>query len=270
MNCFQFNQRHLLRFWITLGIIVCVSPGFVTAQPVVFNDPNLQVAVEEELRIANPNCSDMQSLTFLDASDSGITDLTGLECATNLQTLYLHVNRLSDISVLVNLTGLQELWLYSNQISDISVLANLTDLTVLVLTYNQISDISVLANLTGLTVLVLSDNQISDISVLANLTTMQRLYLSANPLNTPAYCQDIPQIWMNNSDLSFITYDFPNPNPLTVDCTFNLNELLLFNQQWIESNCNSFNNWCSGADLLHVGSVNMENFAEVSNLWLAP
>ena len=50
---------------------------------------------------------DMASLEELHAYQSGITDLTGLEYAVNLRTLYLGGNQISDITALASLTGLQ-------------------------------------------------------------------------------------------------------------------------------------------------------------------
>ncbi|MBD1211962.1 MAG: leucine-rich repeat domain-containing protein, partial [Dolichospermum circinale Clear-D4] len=68
------------------------------------------------------------------------------------------------------LTNLTSLELGGNKISDIKPLSNLTKLTFLDLGENQISDIKPLSNLTKLTFLDLGENQISDIKPLSNLT----------------------------------------------------------------------------------------------------
>jgi hypothetical protein len=124
----------------------------------------------------------MLRLTYLNTAASGISDLTGLECATNMQTLYLQSNKIIDISHLAGLTSLKTLWLGNNEISDISVLAGLTSLTNLMLSYNQISDITPLIDLTNLSLLWLPNNQISDISALSELTNIISLSLSFNKI----------------------------------------------------------------------------------------
>ena len=120
-----------------------------------------------------------------------VSDLTGLEHATNLRSLDLNPawrkpnsNSVSDLSPLVGLTNLESLDLSGNSISDISALANLTRLNRLDLANNTISDISALANLTNLSgFLFLSNNNITDFSVLANLSNLSSLGLSGNSIS---------------------------------------------------------------------------------------
>ena len=72
----------------------------------------------------------LQQLTTLDAYAQGITNLAGLEQATNLTTLDLGANRIADISALANrLTQLTHLYLDDNQITDVSPLTGLTNST---------------------------------------------------------------------------------------------------------------------------------------------
>ncbi len=96
--------------------------------PVLFQDHNLQTAIEESLDIVYPTATDMLDLITLSASSRDIVDLTGLEQATNLTELYLQSNQISDISAVSGLTNLQYLYLYNNQISDISAVSELTNL----------------------------------------------------------------------------------------------------------------------------------------------
>ena len=138
-----------------------------------------------------------------------ITDLTGLEHATQLRTLYLRGNKVNDITPLAQLTQLIQIDLWGNriiditpltqltqlreldlggprtgnEIVDITPLAQLTQLIELNLGSNQISDITSLAQLTRLTELDLTSNQISDITPLAQLTQLTRLYLGANQIS---------------------------------------------------------------------------------------
>lgn len=95
--------------------------GLVCAEAqVYFADDNLKEAVEAELWIPDPTPEDMLGLTCLYAGDDGIIDLTGLESATNLQTLELPNNDICDIAVLSGLANLRVLSLRSNRVSDIS------------------------------------------------------------------------------------------------------------------------------------------------------
>ncbi len=74
-------------------------------------DANLRAAIEDALNKESGDTiteDEMASedFTFLDANDSSISDLTGLEYATSLRTLFLDNNNISDISSLSELTNL--------------------------------------------------------------------------------------------------------------------------------------------------------------------
>ncbi len=173
--------KSLLLLWIFVSISLTAK-----AQTVDIPDINLRAAIAKALDKAPDDPilkSEMATLTQLLMGEARISDLTGLEWATNLTGLDLYGNSISDISHLTNLTNLTYLYLYGNSISDISHLANLTNLTSLLLSENSISDISPLVNLTNLTGLDLYGNSISDISPLANLTNLTSLGLSENSIS---------------------------------------------------------------------------------------
>ena len=150
-------------------------------------DPNLRMAIRETLR-EEIGLSDhtpltkehLKHLANLDVWNSNISDLTGLEHATNLQDFNGDRNQISDLTSLSGLIHLHTLSLRENQIFDISPLANLTTLHRLNLSINQVSDIIPLGNLRGLRWLDLEYNQIRDISVLSNLTILEDLRLTSN------------------------------------------------------------------------------------------
>ena len=147
---------------------------------VTIPDADLRAAIETALnkaRGASITRAEMASLTRLEASDSDIRDLTGLEFATGLTSLILPDNIISDITPLSGLTNLTTLILSDNVISDITPLSGLTNLTVLILSGNFFSDITPLSGLTNLTSLNLSHNIISDISPLSGLTNLSVLIL---------------------------------------------------------------------------------------------
>ena len=114
--------------------------------------------------------------------ERGIQDLTGIQFATNLNTLHLDRNQVSDLSPLAGLIGLRALFLYHNPVSDISPLKGLKNLRDLHLTNTPVSDLSPLArSLTTLRTLYLGDrptypNTLSeDLSPLAGLVNLTRL-----------------------------------------------------------------------------------------------
>ena len=154
------------------------AKNLITTQVVVVPDPNLRAAIESALGIASGGAitvEQMATLTTLEAHDSIISNLTGLEYAANLSYLVLSRNNISDISALTGLTNLTILDLHGNSITDISALAGLTNLTSLTLGGTNISDISPVAGLTNLTRLYLEGTNISDISALAGLTSLTSL-----------------------------------------------------------------------------------------------
>ena len=128
----------------------------------------------------------MQALTYLDAQNRGITDITGLEFATNLRELYLGQNPITDLHPLSDLITLESLhiWAISPALSslDLRPLAGLINLKELSLERNGISDIRLLARLKQLRLLRLSSNQIEDISPLSGLTELRILWLKENPI----------------------------------------------------------------------------------------
>ena len=175
-----------------------VTFNAVAVAPVDIPDANLRAAIEDALDKApgTPIApAEMATLPRLDARNANITDLTGLEHATNLTELYLGLeyveaerrwlnsNSVSDLSPLRSLTQLTDLTLSGNNISDISSLRGLTKLRRLNLDSNSVSDISPVSGLTQLTDLTLSDNDISDISSLRGLTQLTDLALSGNNIS---------------------------------------------------------------------------------------
>ena len=162
-------MKHIcLTFIFLIAFISCSSP-----EPVEIPDANLAAAVREALNL-DPNAPitdrNLKKLKSLSAKSRGITNLTGLEKATNLRHLNLSANQIVDITPLARLPRLRTLGLAVNQISDVSPLTGLKQLQSLWLSKNEISDISPIADLTKLIEMTLSDNQISDITPLIRLT----------------------------------------------------------------------------------------------------
>ena len=196
----------------TQTIAVTVAAPAILSIP----DPILAAAVQSALGLGADDPitqADMLKLTFLNVNSGGkISNITGLEHATNLTQLLLGLHQISDLTPLENLTKLTYLSLSSNKISDVSPLKNLTKLTSLSLGGNTISDVSPLKNLTKLTLLQLQENQISDVSPLKNLTSLTLLELDRNKISDVSPLKDLTSLtkylslWGNQiSDVSALT-----------------------------------------------------------------
>ena len=206
-----------------LFLLICLAlPLTATAQVVDILDFNLRTAIEKALGKvsgATITTADMARLTHLETRNGNISDLTGLEHATNLTNLLLgetHVegvgwinsNSVSDLSPLSGLTNLTGLWLERNAFTDISPLAGLTNLTELNLGGNNLSNISPVAGLTNLRQLWLWDNNISDISPVAGLTNLIELILQSNAISdiSPvAGLTNLTGLWLAYNNISDIS-----------------------------------------------------------------
>ncbi|MDE0554338.1 MAG: leucine-rich repeat domain-containing protein, partial [Candidatus Poribacteria bacterium] len=178
---------------------------------VAIPDANLRAVIANKLGKASGapiSRAEMATLTVLEAPNSNISDLTGLEYATNLTRLDLgaervyrrevssiqvgfvkrrpnlaNSNEISNLSPLSGMTRLEYLDLGRNLISDVSVLSGMVSLTYLDLYDNYISDVSALSRLTNLTSLDLYNNLISNVSALASMTGLESLFLEQNSIS---------------------------------------------------------------------------------------
>ena len=73
--------------------------------------------------------ANLAKLEKLSARGKGITNLEGLQHATNLKSLYLNSNSITNVAPLANLNKLEILYLEQNQITDVSSLVTLNKLT---------------------------------------------------------------------------------------------------------------------------------------------
>ncbi|WP_449537894.1 leucine-rich repeat domain-containing protein [Ferdinandcohnia sp. Marseille-Q9671] len=171
------------------------TPPAPSGQVVTFADPALEEVIKETLQITSREIveSDLTIVTSLDASYRGISDLTGLEFAKNLEDLNLMSNSITDLTPLKGLTNLLYLVAQNNEIEDISPLKDVTKLEYLGLDGNQIEDISVLAGFTNLKYLTIQRNKIKDISALSNLN-IEFLDISYNEISYISSLLTLPNL----------------------------------------------------------------------------
>lgn len=145
---------------------------------VTFEDENLEASVRDALGVYDRDvyATDMETLETLSLSYSQISDLTGLEYASNLRHLYIYGNEITDITPLKGLTELVHLDMEINNVSDISPLKNLTELETLWIDQNPIEDLSVLSNLPNLITLYLHGTNISSIDTLLDVPSYNTLH----------------------------------------------------------------------------------------------
>ena len=161
-----------------------LAPVLTQAQTVNIPDSNLRAAIAAALDKA-PNDritrDDMKRLDGLEAHNAGISNLTGLQFATNLEVISCNNNSISDLSPLADLPRLAHVEHRHNLIRDLSPLGELPVLERLIVNDNLITDLSPVRSFPRLLVLEVSGNAIVDFSPVARLTKLQRIFMSRNP-----------------------------------------------------------------------------------------
>lgn len=180
------KPKRIIAVFVAASLVAMCLVHTARAVVVTFEDSNLEAVVREYLNKPTGYITDTDMATLTDSLNAGgsnISNIQGMEYATNLTTLYLYHNDISNISALSGLTNLTYLHLHENDISDISALSGLTNLSYLEVGANNVSSISVLSGLTNLGFLNLHRNDISDISTLSGLTNLYFLELSSNDIS---------------------------------------------------------------------------------------
>ncbi len=165
--------------WGTDDIVV---ENLITVREVIrFPDTRLDAALRVTLKrpLGSIRVGDLEGLRTFDGSESGITNLAGLDKAINLQQLYLESNNIADISPLATMGALRALNLRNNNIANLTPLNGLTTLRELDLGINHIEDIRPLASLLKLELLNLERNsELADIRTVDQLRALVELSLA--------------------------------------------------------------------------------------------
>lgn len=165
-------------------------------------DKNLEQAIREEIGVSDTIAltpSHLKMLTRLKVIEQAITDITGLEYATNLEQLGLYKNyELSDIRPIADLRKLSWLSLARTQVEDLGPITNLINLKVLYLWSTPISNIGPLESLTQLVEINAAGCQISDITPLGNLTKLKSLWIPNNQIKDITPLKHLTQLTILN------------------------------------------------------------------------
>ena len=173
-------------------------------------DANLRAAIKEAIGLSDDVPLMPRHLKFLFNKlrvwDSEISDLTGLEHATNLKVFSACGNQISDLSPLSTLIQIEGLSLCGNPISDISPLSGLINLKSLDLGLNPTADVSPLRNLTKLEILNIGGGgRITDITALSNLVELHYLNADRNRISDVrplAGLKNLKELYLNYNSIS--------------------------------------------------------------------
>ncbi len=126
------------------GVTVHYGSGTV----ITFSDANFEALIRVTLNKPTGNItdSDMETITSLSGGGWNISNISGIEYCTNLQTLTLWGNQISNISSLSNLLNLKVIGMDANQIIDIYPLVQNSGIgsgDIVYLTNNPLSSTSI-------------------------------------------------------------------------------------------------------------------------------
>ena len=237
-------------FVLICGVVLLAGAPPVAAANVNIPDADLRKAINKRLgenRAANAAVTEAEMKTLTSLGNSNVSDLTGLEKATNLTWLNLR-GSFTDISALRGLTKLTSLSL-SGDFTDISALRGLTNLTTLSLG-GDFTDISALRGLTNLTTLSLSGS-FTDISALLGLTNLTTLRLGGGFTNVAALSglTNLTTLDLSSSSISDIS---------AVSGLTNLTYLHLYN--------NRISDISHLADLTNLRGLSLDNNHSLSDI----
>lgn len=133
-----------------------MNPLLPSPKTVIIPDDNLAAAIRNALGLSSDdpitqldmlNLFGQNPFGNFDASNKKITDLTGIEHASNLTSLNLSNNQIKDLRPIAKMKNLRVLKLEKNQIKNIKPITELTHLQELSLDQNPIEDYSIVRKL---------------------------------------------------------------------------------------------------------------------------
>ncbi|CAM1344577.1 hypothetical protein [Tenacibaculum amylolyticum] len=173
--------------------------------------------------------ANINTLTSIDISNSGISDLTGIEDFVALETLLVYDNNLTTIN-LSNLTNLITLRVSRNQLSSLD-LSNQADLDTLIADNNNIETLQM--NSIVLRYLQVFGNDFTEID-LSSYTQLEQLFVGRNDLTN----LDVS----NNTILNRLEFQYNHISTIDVTTLTGLRYLKGFNNDLIFANIKNGNN----------------------------
>ena len=131
---------------IIISLLALLVVTRVSAQGVSFHSEVIANVIKSHIGVeetASVSTSQLDTITVLDLSDLGLTDVRDLLAVPNVRRLNLEGNKLEDISPLANLENLSELKLCHNQLESINeMLFSLSPKMTIDVAFNYIQDFS--------------------------------------------------------------------------------------------------------------------------------
>lgn len=194
---------------IAVALASSVTP--VLAQTVSIPDPGLNAAIRTALRIpvAPLTVQDLLTLTNLDASLRNVRITTGLESASNLVSLDLRINVLTNFPIPATFTKLSVLDVSFNPLRSISIPGSLTNLVSLTIEACGLTDMTLPPTLTALTNFDIENNNVSSFNLPASLTKLVALDLSINQFTSfslPAGLTNLGTFYFAENPVTNITF----------------------------------------------------------------
>jgi formylglycine-generating enzyme required for sulfatase activity len=240
---------YFIRPLVLTLLALASSTTSTLAQTVSIPDQGLNAAIRDTLHIPSAplTVQDLLTLTNLDASRRNVRATVGLETASNLVSLNLQINLLTNFPIPTTFTKLAVLDVSANPLTNFSVpsfVTNLASLTIegcsltnvtlpptlTALTNfdiegNNVRNFNLPATLTSLVSLDLGFNLFTSFSLPAGLTNLSTFYFAGNPLTNATFPAGMSGMTELNLSQNLLT-SFTLPTGMT-----NLEELdLAFNQ----------------------------------------
>ncbi len=220
-------------------LLLCVA-GFTSAQNIEFPDSQLKTALVNgfftdsfgDLPIdANGDgeitMAEAQVIGgYIDISDRGISDLTGLHHFVNVTSLQASDNNISDFQPLASLTRLSGLAAWNNPVTNVSPLASLVELGYLDISRSLIDDFDALVTLRKLNDFYVSDSPIRHLppTMAADMAKLRILSMSSpflddiSPLSGLPALSNLAVSWSPIRDIS-VTLTLPALTNLNISHT---------------------------------------------------
>ncbi len=198
---------------VALAVPPPITPG-TTYYELFSSDPNFALVVSAasgEQPTDEVSQADLDAITFLDGSDAGISDITGISYLQNLQRLNLSDNP----NLVVLPTEIGELIVLNRiEVSGCALevlpeeIGGLTNVEYINFNDNLITHVpSSIGNLSALTTLLLGDNELQDVpNEITSLTNLETLNLGSNLLDhVPVpmlHLQNLKALYLDHNNLS--------------------------------------------------------------------
>lgn len=233
-------------------------------------------------------------VTILDDDDHAAD---GIRYLTELESLDLSNNDLTDISFMKDMTKLVQLNLSNNNIKEVSdyILEN-RNLEILDFSNNQLSDVTRLRNMDSIKKLDLSNNNITDISPIGKIYSLESLFFTGNNLSSfkdsISELENLKELGLGNcnilfsdiislkylNNLNYLDISGTDPNIETISKLSNLTSLVLSNCNLASKDLSKINSLVNLTELdlsennldkvMFANALNAESLADLKKLSL--